>query len=133
MDQPSLFSKIIHGEIPAHRIYEDEKTFVFLDIYPMRPGHMLIVPKAQVDRLEDLPDEDYVAVMDTVRKAMRRAVEVFGPDYRACLKVIGFDVPHAHVHVIPCRNGEEFHDFTPPHGEPDHEALKTVADKLRFE
>lgn len=133
MDQPSIFSKIILGEIPGHRIYEDDKTFVFLDIYPMRPGHMLVVSKTQVDRLEDLPDEDYAAVMATVRKTMKRAVEVFGPEYRACLKVIGFDVPHAHVHVVPCRSGEEFHDFTPPHGEPDHEALKAVADKLRFE
>ena len=132
MNEPSIFTKIILGDIPAHKIYEDEKTLAFLDISPMQPGHTLIVPKVQVDRLENLADEDYAAVMDTTRKVMKRVVEVFGQEYRACTKVIGFDVPHAHVHVVPCRSGAEFHDFTPPADEPDHDALTAMAEKLRF-
>lgn len=132
MSEPSIFTKIIQGEIPAHKVYEDERTLAFLDISPMKPGHTLVVPKAQVDRLEDLSDEDYRAVMDTVRKVMRRVVEVYGSDYRACVKVIGFDVPHAHVHVVPCQSGADFHDFDPPAAEPDHAALAEVAKKLAF-
>lgn len=130
--EPSIFTRIIQGEVPAHKIYEDERTYAFLDISPMKPGHTLIVPKAQIDRLEDLPDEDYLAVMQTVRKVMKRVVEVYGPEYRACLKVIGFDVPHAHVHVIPCRSGAEFHHFDPAAGNASDEVLAKVAQKLAF-
>lgn len=132
MSEPSVYTKIINGEIPSHKIYEDDRTLAFLDISPMQPGHTLIVPKVQVDRLEDLSDEDYAAVMATVRKVMKRVVEVFGAEYRACIKVMGFDVPHAHVHVLPCRNGEEYKNFVPLTNDPDHAALAAVAEKLRF-
>lgn len=132
MSEPTIFTRIIQGEIPCHKIYEDEHSFAFLDISPMKPGHVLIVSKQPVDRLEDLPDDSYQAVMATVRKVMKRVVEVYGPEYRACLKVIGFDVPHAHIHVIPCRSGDDFHDYDPPTDTPDHEALAAVAEKLRF-
>ncbi|HKX23899.1 MAG TPA: HIT family protein [Candidatus Saccharimonadales bacterium] len=132
MSEPSVYTKIINGEIPSHKIYEDDRTFAFLDIAPMQPGHTLIVPKMQVDRLEDLPEEDYNAVMTTVRKVMKRIMEVYGTEYRACIKVMGFDVPHAHVHVIPCRDGKEYQNFVPLTNEPDHDALAAVAEKLRF-
>lgn len=132
MSEPSIFTKIIRGEIPAHKVYEDERSLAFLDISPMKPGHTLIVPKVQVDRLEDLPDADYQALMMTVRKVMKRVVEVYGSEYRACIKVMGFDVPHAHVHVIPCRNVDEFHSYNPPSDTPNHAALEAVADALRF-
>jgi histidine triad (HIT) family protein len=129
--EPSIFTKIIRGEIPAHKVYEDDKTLAFMDILPTIPGDVLIVSKTQVERLEDLSDDDYAAVMQTVRKVMRRMNEVFGPEYRACAKVMGFDVPHAHVHVLPCRNGQEFHQGKQPTA-PDHDALGLVADRLRF-
>lgn len=130
--EPSIFTKIINGEIPCHAIYEDDKTKVFLDINPSIEGHMLVVPKTQVDRLEDLPTDDYTALMDTVKKTMRQVVAVYGPEYRACLKVIGFDVPHAHVHVKPCRDSRDFFLQANPSAEPDHRALAQVAEKLRF-
>jgi len=130
--EPSIFTRIIRGEIPAHKIYEDERTLAFLDIHPARPGHTLVVPKAQVDRLEDLEDADYMALMDTVRKVMKRVVEVYGPDYRACLKLEGFDVPHAHVHIVPCRNAADFWTRQSMDDEPDPEALAAEADKLKF-
>lgn len=132
MSEPSIFSLIIKGDIPAHKIYEDDWTFAFLDIHPAVEGHTLIVPKAQVDRLEDLADEDYAALMDTLRKVMHRVVSVYGPDYRACVKLEGFDVPHAHIHVLPCRNAADFWTKQRMDSEPDHEALARVAQKLAF-
>lgn len=130
--EPSIFTRIIRGEIPCHKIYEDDKTFAFLDIHPARPGHTLVIPKVQVDRVEDLSDEDYAALMQSVRKVMRRIVEVYGRDYRACVKIIGFDVPHAHVQVFPCQSGADWHAKQDVDAEPDHKALAEVAAKLAF-
>jgi histidine triad (HIT) family protein len=93
---------------------------------------MLAVPKKQVDRLEDLPDADYSALMATVKKTMRRLVEVYGQEYRACVKVIGFDVPHAHVHIKPCRDTQDFFARADPTSQPDHATLAEVAKKLAF-
>ena len=130
--EPSIFTKIIRGEIPAHKVYEDDHVLAFLDIHPAASGHTLVVPKAQVDRLEDFEDDDYRALMDAVRKVMRRVVQVYGADYRACMKLEGFDVPHAHVHVIPCRTAADFWAKQRMDIEPDHEALAKVAEKLKF-
>lgn len=128
----SIFTKIIKGEIPAYKIYEDSKTLAFLDIHPAQTGHTLIVPKNQVDRLEDLPQEDYLALMDTVKKIMHRVIEVFGQDYRACLKLEGFDVAHAHVHVIPCRVAADFWAKQRMDEAPDNDALAKTAQELAF-
>ena len=129
--EASIFTRIIRGEVPAYKVYEDDQTLAFLDIMPTLSGDVLVVPKVQVDRLEDLSEEDYSAVMATVRKVMKRVAGVFGPEYRACVKVIGFDVSHAHVHVLPCRNGQEFHKGEQP-AEPDHDALSKMANRLAF-
>lgn len=94
----SIFSKIIAGEIPCYKIYEDDKTLAFLDIHPETPGHTLVVPKVEVDKLYDLEMEDYLAVMKTVKMLARRMEKVFGA--RTLIKVIGTDVPHAHVHLV---------------------------------
>lgn len=130
--EPSIFTRIINGEIPCHKVYEDEKTLAFLDIFPARPGHTLVIPKVQIDRVEDLPDDCYDALMQTVRKVMRRVVMVYGDDYRACVKVIGFDVPHAHVQVLPCRSSEDWFAKQDHDAEPDHQALAAEAQKLAF-
>lgn len=94
----SIFSKIIAGEIPCYKIYEDDKTLAFLDIYPETPGHTLVVPKVEVDKLYDLEMEDYLAVMKTVKMLAKRMEKVLGA--RTLIKVIGTDVPHAHVHLV---------------------------------
>src|ERR1035441_9554415 len=75
----SIFTKIIKGEIPCHKIYEDDKTFAFLDIHPKQPGHVLVVPKQETDHIWDLPDEEYLAVMTTVKKVSLRIREVLKP------------------------------------------------------
>ena len=132
MQEPSIYTRIIRGELPCYKIYEDEKTFAFLDRYPTKSGHTLVVPKKQVDKIYDLSDEDYMAVMATVKKVMRRQVEVYGDGYRSCLKVIGFDVPHVHVQVIPCKTGNDYKEFASDPALGTEEALAAVATKLAF-
>ena len=95
----SIFTKIIEGEIPCYKIYEDEKTFAFLDINPETKGHTLVVPKNEVDKIYDLPDEDFQALMSTVKKLSKNMEAKLGA--RTLWKVIGTDVPHAHVHLLP--------------------------------
>lgn len=96
---PSIFTKIINSEIPCYKIYEDDKTFAFLDINPESEGHTLVVPKNEVDKIYELPDEDYEALMKTVKKLSQNMEKVLGK--RTLWKVIGTDVPHAHVHLLP--------------------------------
>lgn len=96
---PSIFTKIINGEAPCYKIYEDEKTFAFLDIHPETKGHVLVVPKVEIDKIYELPDEDYQALMQTVKKLSRHMEKVLGK--RTLWKVVGTDVPHAHVHLTP--------------------------------
>lgn len=95
----SVFTKIIQGEIPCYKIYEDDKTMAFLDIAPEAEGHTLVVPKVEVDKVYDLPDEDYQAVMVTVKKLAKHMEDVLGE--RMQIKIVGIDVPHAHVHILP--------------------------------
>lgn len=132
MNEPSIFTRIINGEIPAHKVYEDDRTLAFLDIHPSRPGHTLVIPKVEVARIEDLSDDDYVDLMKSVQKVMRRQAEVFGADYRICLKVIGFDVPHVHVHVVPCKSSADFHAVEDENYNPDGNTLAEMARKLSF-
>lgn len=95
----SIFTKIINGEIPCYKIYEDDKTFAFLDIHPETKGHTLVIPKNEVDKIYELPDEDYTALMQTVKKLSNHLEKVLGA--RIFWKVVGTDVPHAHVHLMP--------------------------------
>ena len=96
---PSIFTKIINNEIPCYKIYEDDKTFAFIDINPESEGHTLVVPKNEVDKIYELPDGDYEALMKTVKKISQNMEKVLGK--RTLWKVIGTDVPHAHVHLLP--------------------------------
>ena len=98
---PSIFTKIIQGEIPCYKIYEDDKTFAFLDIHPESKGHVLVIPKNEVDKIYELPDpdEDYQALMATVKKLSQHMEKQLGA--RTLWKVVGTDVPHAHVHLMP--------------------------------
>ena len=95
----SVFTRIIEGEIPAYKIYEDEKTIAFLDIDPKAEGHTLVVPKIEIDKFYELPEEYYVAVFDTAKRLAAHFDKVLGK--RVFLKVIGTDVPHVHIHLIP--------------------------------
>ncbi|MBR3138551.1 HIT domain-containing protein [Candidatus Saccharibacteria bacterium] len=96
---PSIFSQIIKGEIPCYKIYEDDKTIAFLDIHPETKGHTLVIPKNETDKIYELPDEDYQALMQTVKKLSQHLEKQLNA--RILWKVIGTDVPHAHVHLMP--------------------------------
>ena len=128
--EDSIFTKIIKGELPAHKVYEDDLTLAFLTINPVRDGHVLVIPKQQVDSLWDLEDSLYQALMDAVKKVARRVDEVLHP-VRVGIHVAGLEVPHAHVHILPFSTIDEF--LAHPSGkEPDHVALAAMAQKLYF-
>ncbi len=123
----SIFTKIVQGELPCYKIYEDERTLAFLDIEPETPGHTLVIPKAEVDKVYDLSDEDYYAVMNTVKKLSRHFEKVLGE--RMMIKIVGTDVPHAHVHILPINEnwaGER-------HLKPTPEEMTEMQDKLKLE
>lgn len=125
----SIFTKIIRGEIPSHKIYEDDKTYAFLDIMPVQPGHVLVVPKTQIDKFYDLSDDDYQALFAAVKKVARHMEPIMGK--RIMAKIMGNDVPHVHVHLIPADNGAEFHAFAPETPIND-DVLAAMAEKLRM-
>lgn len=127
----SIFTKIIRGEIPCYKIYEDDLTFAFLDIHPKQPGHTLVISKKQIEFVWDLDETDYVALMNTVKKVAKRIKTIFEPPYVGEL-VEGNGVPHAHVHVYPFSTTEESHVIPDQSAEPDHSALAEVAKKLAF-
>lgn len=95
----SIFSKIVAGDIPSYKIYEDDKTYAFLDIHPEVEGHVLVIPKLEVDKIYELPEKDYLALWQSVKKIAAHMEKVLGA--RIIMKVIGTDVPHAHVHLMP--------------------------------
>jgi histidine triad (HIT) family protein len=130
--QDSIFTKIIKGEIPCHKVYEDDKALAFMDIYPIQPGQVVVVPKKQVGFVWDLEDEDYVALMMAVKKVGQRLREIFPDKDRVGVMVEGLDVTdHAHVKVFPFSAGGEFRAL-PTKNEPNHEELAHIAEKLRF-
>jgi histidine triad (HIT) family protein len=125
----SIFTKIIKGDIPCHKIYEDDKTIAFLDIHPSQPGHTLVIPKLQIDHLWDLPDEDYQALMKTLKKVALHLRETLSVK-RVGVHVVGLDVPHAHIHLVPFNTMEEYRHVPDMSAEPDHKALAELAQKL---
>lgn len=132
MNEPSIFAKIVSGEIPSHKIYEDEHTLAFLDIYAVINGHTLVIPKKQVEFVWDLDEQAYQALTSTVKKVALRLREEMGASYVG-EKIVGVDVPHAHVHLIPFNETADFHRANQENAEPDHEALAKLAKQLYFE
>lgn len=134
MQEPSIFTRIIQGEIPSHKVYEDDQVIAFLTIDPVVPGHTLVVPKLEIDSIWDLPEELYHYTMSIVKKVAIRQQEVLQPK-RVGIVVDGFAVPHAHVHVLPLIDGLEpaiDAHFHLPARDPDHAALAAIAEKLYF-
>lgn len=130
--EDSIFTKIIKGEIPCNKVYEDEKTLAFLDINPVAEGHTLVVSKSQVEFVWDLEDEDYQALTATVKKVAGRLKQVIGKQYVGEV-VIGVDVPHAHIHLIPFNQAKEMKrlfDTSGSSGDPVD--LVILAEKLHF-
>lgn len=106
----TIFSRIIAGEIPCYKIAEDQNNFAFLDINPVAPGHVLVVPKKEVDYLFDLNDQDY-ASLQMFAKQVATAVKAAIPCVRVGVAVMGLEVPHAHIHLIPINEEKDMNFF----------------------
>ncbi len=124
----TIFSKIIAGEIPCYKIAENENFFAFLDIFPLRKGHVLVVPKTETDKLFDLPDS-YLQEMLVFAKPIARAIEKSFNCDRCGISVIGLEVPHAHMHLIPVSNANDL-NFVQKKLKLSPDELKKVQEKI---
>jgi len=124
----TIFSKIIAGEIPCYKIAENEKFFAFLDIFPLREGHVLVVPKKEVDNLFDLPSE-YLAEMLLFARPIAKAIEKAFDCNRCGISVIGLEVPHAHIHLIPINSANDL-NFTQSKPQALSENLKRAQEQI---
>src|SRR5690606_33006253 len=106
----TIFSKIISGELPSYKIAENDKFIAFLDIMPLRKGHVLVVPKVEIDKVFDLPDE-YLSEILVFAKPIAKAIEKSFDCNRCGISVVGIEVPHAHVHLIPINEANDL-NFT---------------------
>lgn len=129
--EDSIFTKIINKQIPAEILYEDDKTIAFLDIHPVTEGHTLVVPKTQVEFVWDLPEEDYLALQRTVQKVALHLRETLVVPYVG-EQIIGVDVPHAHIHLIPFHTTAEFRRVVDMNADPDFDALAAMGAKLKL-
>ena len=126
----SIFTKIIKGEIPCYKIAEDDRFIAFLDVFPIKKGHTLVVPKAQIDYLFDLDDSllsDLMIFAKKVAQKMERAVSC----ERVGIAVIGLEVPHAHIHLVPLDTVGDI-DFSQPKLQLSAKEMTEIADSIRI-
>ena len=124
----TTFSKIIAGEIPSYAVAENDRFFAFLDIFPLVEGHVLVVPKVEIDRFFDLPD-DLLGEMMVFAKPIARAIESAFLCDRCGISVVGLEVPHAHLHLVPIRSADDL-NFTRKKLSLTPEQLRGVQDKI---
>jgi len=124
----TIFSKIIAGEIPSYKIAENEKFFAFLDIFPLREGHVLVVPKTETDKFFDLPDE-FLSEMLLFAKPIAKAIERSFNCNRCGVEVVGLEVPHAHMHLIPINSANDL-NFTKDKLKMTPEQMKKVQETI---
>jgi histidine triad (HIT) family protein len=124
----TIFSKIIAGEIPCYKIADNELFFAFLDIEPIVPGHVLVVPKLEVDKFFDMPDE-YLAQLLVFAKPIAHAIEKAFDCNRCGITVMGLEVPHAHLHLVPINSAADL-NFTKTKSKATAEALKEAQEKI---
>lgn len=125
----TIFSRIIAGEIPSYKVAEDDRFFAFLDINPMAKGHTLVVPKQEVDYIFDLNDED-LAAMHVFAKKVALAIGKAFPCLKVGEAVLGLEVPHAHIHLIPMQSEKDML-FSNPKLKLTDEEFKAVAEAIR--
>lgn len=125
----SIFSRIVAGEIPCYKIAEDEHYFAFLDISPLQKGHTLVVPKHEVDYIFDLDDEE-LAGMQVFAKKVALAIRKAIPCKKVGQCVIGLEVPHAHIHLVPMQSEDDIR-FSNPHLKLTPEEFEAIAASIR--
>ena len=126
----TIFSKIIAGEIPSYKIAENDHFFAFLDIFPLVKGHVLVVPKTEVDNMFDLP-ENYLSELLVFAQPIAKAIEKSFPCNRCGISVVGLEVPHAHLHLIPINSADDL-NFTRPKLKLSAEELKEVQERIVY-
>ncbi len=126
---PTIFTKIVNGEIPCHKIAEDENFLAFLDITPLAVGHTLVIPKKEVDYIFDLED-DLLSGLMLFTKEIAPAIAQACPCKKVGMSVVGLEVPHAHVHLIPLNSMNDI-NFTREKMKPSQEELKATADRIK--
>lgn len=124
----TVFSKIIAGEIPSYKIAESDKFIAFLDIEPLVTGHVLVVPKTEVDKIFDVPD-DYLAEMLVFAKPVAHAIEKAFRCKRCGISVVGLEVPHAHMHLVPINSANDL-NFTRSKLRCTHDDLRAAQGKI---
>jgi histidine triad (HIT) family protein len=124
----TIFSRIVAGEIPAYKIAEDDRFFAFLDIFPLREGHTLVVPKIEVDKFFDMPDP-YLAQVLLFARPIAHAIEKAFDCNRCGLSVVGLEVPHAHLHLVPIDKVDDL-NFTRGKIKMTPEQLKVTQEKI---
>ncbi len=124
----TIFTRIIKGEIPCHKIAEDERYFAFLDINPLREGHTLVIPKTETDYIFDL-DDDALSGLVVFSKKVAKAIREVIPCNRIGVAVIGLEVPHAHVHLVPMDSMEDI-NFRNPKLRLTSDEFKSLAEKI---
>ncbi len=126
---PSIFSRIVSGDIPSYKVAENDNFLAFLDVMPLLPGHVLVIPKKEVDYIFDLNAEEYQDLWlfaQQVAKGLKQAI----PCKRVGIAVIGLEVPHAHIHLVPMNEVGDI-NFTRSKMSPTTEELEAVAEKIR--
>jgi histidine triad (HIT) family protein len=126
---PSIFTKIINGEIPSYKVAEDDRFLAFLDVFPLAKGHTLVVPKKEIDYIFDL-DDDTLSGLYVFAKKVARAIEKSVPCKRIGVAVIGLEVPHAHVHLVPINNVSDI-SFAKAKLQLPKEELAEIAEKIK--
>ena len=126
---PSIFSKIISGDIPAFKIAEDENYVAFLDIFPLAKGHVLVIPKKETDYIFDLDSEEYLGLFSFAKKVAKAMDKVISCE-RIGVAVIGLEVPHAHIHLVPLHDVSDINFERPKLKFPDSE-MKEIADLIK--
>ena len=124
----TIFSKIIAGEIPGYKIAENDKFFAFLDVFPLREGHVLVVPKKEIDNLFDLPEE-YLKELLVFAQPIAKAIEKSFVCNRCGVSVVGLEVPHAHMHLIPINAANDL-NFTQPKLKVTEEKMREIQKKI---
>jgi histidine triad (HIT) family protein len=124
----TIFSKIIAGQIPSYKIAESDKFFAFLDIFPLREGHVLVVPKIETDKFFDLPEE-YLAELLVFARPIAKAIEKSFDCNRCGLSVVGLEVPHAHLHLIPINSADDL-NFNRPKLKLTDEQFREIQKKI---
>ncbi|WP_462280553.1 HIT family protein [Salinivirga cyanobacteriivorans] len=125
----TIFSKIVKGDIPSHKVYEDDKFLAFLDIAPLKKGHTLVIPKRAEDYLFDLDDSE-LAEMMIVSKKVAKAIKKVFPCEKVGVAVLGLEVPHAHIHLVPLESEQDI-NFANPKLQLSQEEMADIAAKLQ--